>query len=334
MITHGFVRRRPIAALAAAAAATLSAPAPAAADDVEIAAIMAPSSAAPWDVSFRAALARVASAGDVSQRVTAPRYGALDAQLAMLAAAPGARIIWMHSHPPAATAQAAARLGPLFVVAGAGNQAVGGRQLWVEKTLAEPAYLIGRAAAALTQTRRIAVLAPVTFPDVNVAANAFIAGARSAGGDVSIRYKALGAWKDPAAARAALSEFAASGVDVVFQIEGSVEACAPLGLSCAVTFLDAAAPLPDDVFAAAVAIWDADLRRALDIHAALGVGAPTTALGGPAMEASMAEGGAALRLRAALNPTLIAAVRALEAEIVAGRIQIDHDRTAPEGDPD
>ncbi len=320
------IHRRPLLSLMRAAATLPLLASPALAEpptSLNVAVIIASGPESAYDGTFLDALGAVAEEAphdlDITYRVSDPLWGD-DAERAMRLFAESGRfdMIWAHSsYSDQVKALMSEFPEVMFVVAGSGNEGLGGNQHWVYKRVHEPAYLIGVLAGAATQSDVIGVIGTYPADDVNDEMNAFIAGAKSVNPDVRGKVAFVESWYDPAKAAELMKAQNAAGADIIFTLANNFAPCEELQILCVGNFRDDSARSAR-FLSAPLALWGADIRRVVeDWYDHKSDGTPFAGSTDPVW-LSMAEGGSAvapLGDRAALIPP--EAVAAFEAAVQA-----------------
>ena len=196
----------------------------------------------------------------------------------------------------------------------------------------EPAYLAGMVAGGLTKSNVIGVVGGYPVPEVNRIVNAFIQGAQSTNEGVEVKVTFLNSWFDPAAAKEAALAQVGAGADVLYAERfGVIEAAQEKGLVAIGNMSDQKSLAPGSVVTSVT--WNMKPTAKYVIDQVL-AGAYTAQ---DLKDFSMVgKGGAAL---AALNTAvtggvpqdLVDAVKAREAEIVAGTFRVDINEAQPAG---
>ncbi len=193
----------------------------------------------------------------------------------------------------------------------------------------EPAYLMGMLAGGLTQTGKIGVVGGMPVPEVNRIVNAFIQGVKAQNPDAVVLVSFINSWFDPAAAKEAAIAQIDSGADVLFAERfGVIEAAAEKGLWAFGAMSDQNELAPDLVVSSTVWNMDPTVNYLIDQVSA------GTFTGQDLKDFSMmGKGGAALapfhNTESKLPADLVAAVKAKEAEILAGTFRVDIDEAQP-----
>ena len=196
----------------------------------------------------------------------------------------------------------------------------------------EPAYLAGMVAGGLTTSNVIGVVGGYPVPEVNRIVNAFIQGAQSTNEGVEVKVTFLNSWFDPAAAKEAALAQVGAGADVLFAERfGVIEAAQQVGLVAIGNMSDQSSLAPGNVVTSVT--WNMKPTVKYVIDQVLADAYTAQDLKDFSM---VGKGGAAL---AAVNSTvpggvpqdLLDAVKAREAEIVAGTFRVDINEAQPPG---
>ena len=194
----------------------------------------------------------------------------------------------------------------------------------------EPAFLMGMLAGGLTQSGKIGVVGGYPVPEVNRIVNAFVAGAKAQNPNATILVTFINSWFDPAAAKEAALAQIDSGADVLFAERfGVIDAAAENGLWAFGNMSDQNELAPDYVVSSAV--WNMDPTVNYLISQVSGGTFTAQDLKDFSM---MGKGGASLApfhaTEGKLPAELVAAVKAKEAEILAGTFRVDIDEAQPD----
>lgn len=144
----------------------------------------------------------------------------------------------------------------LWVVAGSGNEQLGGNLYNIYMRIHEPSYLEGIVAGMMTETDTIGVLGLFPADDVNDDANAFIAGARSVNPDLKAKVTFIETWYDPAKATEATKALIAAGADHILQGGEVYNVCSEANIYCYARYADSNYMAPDSVLTSALGYWD------------------------------------------------------------------------------
>lgn len=236
---------------------------------LNVAVIIGAGPEAAWDGTFLDALAAVATDAphdlNISYRVSDPLWGD-DAERAMRLFAESGQfdMIWAHSsYSDQVKALMAEFPQVMFVVAGSGNEGLGGNQHWVYKRVHEPAYLIGVLAGATTQSNVVGVIGTFPADDVNDSLNAFIAGAKSVNPEVKGKVAFVESWYDPAKAAELMKAQNATGADIIYTLADNFAPCDELKILCVGNFRDDSAR-SQRFLSAPLALWEGDIRRVVE----------------------------------------------------------------------
>jgi len=193
----------------------------------------------------------------------------------------------------------------------------------------EPAYLMGMLAGGLTTTGKIGVVGGMPVPEVNRIVNAFIAGAKAQNPNAVVMVSFINSWFDPAAAKEAAIAQIDGGADVLFAERfGVIEAASEKGLWAFGAMSDQNELAPDLVVSSTV--WNMDPT----VNYLISQVTAGTFTGQDLKDFSMmGKGGASLapfhNTESKLPADLVAAVKAKEAEILAGTFRVDIDEAQP-----
>lgn len=151
-----------------------------------------------------------------------------------------------------------------WVVAGSGNEQLGGNLYNVYMRIHEPSYLEGIIAGMMTESNVIGVLGLFPADDVNDDANAFIAGAKSVNPDVQAKITFIETWYDPAKATEATKALIAAGADHILQGGEVYDVCSEAGIYCYARYADSNFMAPDSVLTSALGYWDPAILYIID----------------------------------------------------------------------
>jgi basic membrane protein A len=152
----------------------------------------------------------------------------------------------------------------LWVVAGSGNELLGGNVYNIYMRIHEPSYLEGMVAGLMTESDVIGVLGLFPADDVNDDANAFIEGAKSVNPNVEAKVTFIETWYDPAKATEATKAMIAAGADHILQGGEVYEACTEAGIYCYARYADSNFMAPESVLTSALGYWDPAILYVID----------------------------------------------------------------------
>jgi basic membrane protein A and related proteins len=145
----------------------------------------------------------------------------------------------------------------MFIVAGSGNTGLGGNCYFIFAHLHECAYLMGAAAAKMTETNVIGAVAGYPYEDVNDVLNGFMDGAKATNPDVKVKIAFIQSWYDPPKAKETTYALIAAGADIVYAERlGPFEALAEKGLKGFGNYEDQYSMSPDVVITSAELRWE------------------------------------------------------------------------------
>jgi len=151
-----------------------------------------------------------------------------------------------------------------WVVAGSGNEQLGGNLFNIYMRIHEASYLEGVLAGLMTKTNVIGVLGLFPADDVNDDANAFIAGAKSVNPDVKAKVTFIETWYDPAKATEATNALIAAGADHILQGGEVYNVCSEAKIYCYARYADSNSMAPDSVLTSALGFWDPAIKFVID----------------------------------------------------------------------
>lgn len=196
----------------------------------------------------------------------------------------------------------------------------------------EPAYLAGMLAGGLTKSNVVGVVGGFPVPEVNRIINAFIQGARETNPDVEVKVTFLNSWFDPGAAKEAALAQVGAGADVLFAERfGVIEAAQETGRLAIGNMSDQKSLAPQSVVTSVT--WNMKPTVKYVIDQVLAGSYTAQDLKDFSM---VAKGGAALApvnadVTGGVPKELLDAVKAREAEIVAGTFRVDINEAQPAG---
>jgi basic membrane lipoprotein Med (substrate-binding protein (PBP1-ABC) superfamily) len=196
----------------------------------------------------------------------------------------------------------------------------------------EPSYLSGVIAGMVTETNVLGVVAAIPINEVNRLTNAFKAGALSVNPDIRMKIAYIGGWFDPPKAKEAAQAQIEAGADLIFAERfGVFEAAREAGIYAFGNMSDQNELAPDVVITGPV--WDMYPTIEYLVNTVKADAFVAQDLKDFSM---MAKGGASLAPFHGFEDTLpadvIAKVRELEAQIMAGTFRVPIIEEAPVSD--
>jgi basic membrane lipoprotein Med (substrate-binding protein (PBP1-ABC) superfamily) len=191
----------------------------------------------------------------------------------------------------------------------------------------ECSYLTGLVAGALTQSKQIGMVGGYPIPEVNRLMNAFMTGAKEMDPDVTFSVSFIGSWYDPPKAKEAAFAMIDQGADVLYAERfGVSDAAKERGVKAIGNVIDTRADYPGTVVASALWHMEPTINEALDL-----VREGSFKVDDYGRFSHMSVGGCTL---ADMDPQLVPAdvvtkVRAKQAEIMSGKLQVAIDDTEP-----
>ncbi len=175
-------------------------------------------------------------------------------------------IIWGHSaYTPALKKFYKEYPDMMWVVAGSGNEALGGNFYWVDIYNHEAAYLLGVIAGMMTKTDVIGVVAGFPSPDVNHTIHGFYQGAKSVNPRIKVKVTYIESWFDPPKAKESALAQIAAGADFIYAERfGPFEACKEKGVFGFGQYVDQNELSPSVVVSSMLARWDPVLDRIIE----------------------------------------------------------------------
>ena len=215
----------------------------------------------------------------------------------------------------------------LWVSLGSGNYNAGTHHYLAFGRVHEASYLLGMLAAGMSKTGVIGVVGSFPASDINDQINAYRAGAQSVNPDAKLKITFIESWYDPPKAIEATYAQAAAGVDVIYQMSGSVyAACEEKGLFCLSKYRDENEMSPDVVISGTVLLWDPILLWMLDIWYDHKVNGTPYAGNEDPVWYGMAEGGADIApyygLADQIPDELEQRIAATRAAIISGELEV------------
>lgn len=211
----------------------------------------------------------------------------------------------------------------LWVLAGAGNEGLGGNVYWTYVHVHEAAYLLGMVAGMETKTNVIGAVAAFPFDTVNDSINGFVDGARAVNPNVKAKVTYIESWFDPAKAKEATYAQIAAGADFIYaERYGPFEAAAEKGALAFGHYIDQNSQAPDLVVSSTIAMWDGTINFVIDewwqhVTAGQAFDGPKEPVWYP-MKAQGSDIAPFHAFESKLKPETLAAVAKTKAEIMAG----------------
>jgi len=215
----------------------------------------------------------------------------------------------------------------LWVLAGAGNEGLGGNVYWTYAHVHEAAYLLGMIAGAETKSGVVGAVAAYPYDSVNDSINGFVDGARAVNPGVKAKVTYIESWFDPAKAKEATYAQIASGADFIYaERYGPFEAASEKGALAFGHYVDQNSQAPDLVVSSTIARWDATINFVIDewwMHVTEG-----KAYEGPKEPIwyGMKDGGSDIAplhdFESKLSKETLDAVNKAKADIMAGTLQV------------
>ena len=190
----------------------------------------------------------------------------------------------------------------------------------------EPSYLTGMIAGAETESNVIGMVGGYAIPEVNRLMNAFMAGALSVNPDVKFLVTFINSWYDPPKAKEAAFAMIDAGADVMYAERfGVSDAAKERGIKAIGNVIDTASDYPGTILASA--LWHMEPSVDAAVAAVLG---GTYAAEDYSKYSYMGVGGGSLVFDEALVDAAVAeAVKAKQAEIMAGTFTVEIDDDEP-----
>jgi basic membrane lipoprotein Med (substrate-binding protein (PBP1-ABC) superfamily) len=152
----------------------------------------------------------------------------------------------------------------LWVIAGSGNEGLGGNVYYVFMHLHEVAYLMGRLAGALTESNIIGNIAGFPTDDANDVINGYAEGAKAVNPNIQVKVTFIESWYDPAKAADAAAAQIATGADQLYMNSFGFEPCVEAKVYCYATYEDLNYLAPSAVLTSALAYWDPHINYVID----------------------------------------------------------------------
>jgi basic membrane lipoprotein Med (substrate-binding protein (PBP1-ABC) superfamily) len=303
--------------------------------ELKIALVLDTAIESPWNTAFLQTLERLQAekphgltiSYDLTESVPQPDHERVLREYADSGEYP---IIWAHS----AFADAVGLLKDeypdlLWVVTGAGNspEPLGGNAYWLDAYIHEPAYLMGIIAGMMTESNVVGAVAAFPFPNVNIALNAFVAGAQSVNPEVEAKVTYIESWFDPPKAKESAEAQIAAGADFIYAERfGVFDAAAENGILAFGNQVDQHDVAPEVVVTSAAIRFDPAAKFIFDEwwnHETQGT--PYDAPQKPFIF-FMKEGGSEIapfyEFEEKLPPEVLEAVAKAQAEIKAGTLEV------------
>jgi basic membrane protein A and related proteins len=224
----------------------------------------------PWNTGLVQALDRVVKEKPFGLKVDwdfVENVSNADAQRVMneLAKTGKYDIIWGHDpYPEAAKVLSKKYPDILWVIAGAGNEGIGGNVYWVDIFLHEAGYLCGIIAGMMSESNVVSSVASYPYPSVNLPVNGFFDGAKSVNPEIKGKVTYIEAWLDPMKAKeSALAQIAAGSDFVYAERFGPFEACKEKGVPAFGHMVDQFDILPEVVVSSTLYLWDPVIKSVI-----------------------------------------------------------------------
>nr|WP_308422260.1 BMP family protein [Actibacterium pelagium] len=189
----------------------------------------------------------------------------------------------------------------------------------------EPSYLSGMAAGAATETNVIGMVGGYAIPEVNRLMHAFMGGAREVNPDVKFIVNFIDSWYDPPKAKESAFAMMDAGADIMYAERfGVSDAAVERGIKAVGNVIDTSGDYPGTILASALWHMEATIDKAV-----ANVAGGTFDAADYGQYSFMAYGGGSLVLDESLVATnVVDAIRAKEADIMAGmfRVNVNDDR--------
>ena len=151
------------------------------------------------------------------------------------------------------------------MLAGAGNEGLGGNVYWTYAHIHEAAYLLGIIAGKESKSGVIGAVAAYPYDSVNDSINGFVDGAKSVNPNIKAKVTYIESWFDPAKAKEATYAQIASGADFIYaERYGPFEAAAEKGALAFGHYVDQNSQAPDLVVNSTIAKWDPSINYVVD----------------------------------------------------------------------
>lgn len=323
----------------AALAVAVGVATPAAADDLNIAAIFPDGVENAWTAAFLDSLAIVTEQKphglDIKLDYTENVFGDTIMEVLEAYSESGKYdMIWTHQASSDQVEELKDQFPDiLYVSTGGGNRAVGGNGFQGDIYLHESSYLAGIYAGIETESNVIGTVGLFPSDNVNDQVNAFRAGARSVNPEVKLKVTFIESWYDPLKAAEAASAQIAAGADVLFQLGETYQVCIEREIQCVGNYLDMTSQAPGFVPISTLVSWEPHLHYFIDLimdHRANG-----TPYDAPLRKViyDMPEGGSDITgLADYVSDEAKAAVAKAKAAILAGELKVVNDGSLPVSD--
>jgi basic membrane lipoprotein Med (substrate-binding protein (PBP1-ABC) superfamily) len=193
----------------------------------------------------------------------------------------------------------------------------------------EPSFMTGVIAGHATESNVIGMVGGYAIPEVNRLMHAFMDGARSVNPDVRFLVSFINSWYDPPRAKETAIAMVDAGADILYAERfGVSDAAVERGVKAIGNVIDTSSQYPGTILASALWHMEPTIDRAI---AAVRAGAFEPIDYG--QFSFMAFGGASLTMDEALVPAEVQdAVRAIEADIMAGLFRVNVNDAEPVSD--
>lgn len=223
----------------------------------------------------------------------------------------------------------------LFAVDGAGNKPLGGNGYYFDSNVHECAYLLGIIAGKMTKTNTIGMIGQYAYPNVNISANAYFAGAKSVNPNIKTLAAYVDSWYDPVKTKQAAEVQIAAQADYIFgQSLGAFDAAKEKGVFVFGHQVDQNELGPDVVVTGDVIKWDPGLMTVIDAWWAKQT--QNTAYAAPSDKGliyNMKDGSCDLapyhNFADKLPPDVKTAVDQAKADIMSGKLVVQYDESTP-----
>lgn len=153
----------------------------------------------------------------------------------------------------------------LWVLAGAGNEGLGGNVYWTYVHVHEAAYLLGMIAGMETKSNVIGAVAAYPYDSVNDSINGYVDGAKAVNPDIKAKVTYIESWFDPAKAKEATYAQIAAGADFIYaERYGPFEAVAEKDALAFGHYVDQNSQSPDVVVSSTIGMWDGTINTVVD----------------------------------------------------------------------
>ena len=260
----------PAAAAPTAAPAAASAPAAAAPTELGIAVVSNTPAEEPWNIAQLSSFERVQAAKPhgltISLAHTENVTGDdIERVLREYADSGKYQIIWGQAYTDQVKKLREEYPEILWVLAGAGNEGLGGNVYWTYVHVHEAAYLLGMIAGMESKSGVVGAVAAYPYDTVNDSINGFVNGAKAVNPNVKAKVTYIESWFDPAKAKEATYAQIASGADFIYaERYGPFEAAAEKGALAFGHYVDQNSQSPDLVVSSTIAMWDGTIKFVVD----------------------------------------------------------------------